>query len=149
MDPKNQFILSFRAIQVKFSRLYTQILTCIDLTFPQFALLNLLTDDGAMPMTEASQKLFITKPAVTNLVDRLEEKKLLRRVPDEKDRRVYILKVEKKGADTVNKVRAYVLGYLLETLDQFQGNEKKTIARFYELLSLTMDSALKKQKKRK
>ena len=77
---------SFREIQVLFSRFYTTILNQYDLTLPQYALLSLLAISGSLIMTQASRKLHISKPAITNLVDRLEKTGLIERVSHPKDR---------------------------------------------------------------
>ena len=142
MPEKNEFLGNLRELNVKFSRFYARILTQADITFPQYALLIQLATAGPMTMTEISEKLHISKPAVTNLVDRLEGKKCLKRVPDPKDRRVYLLKLETKGEGIVRKIQDRVLSFLLKTLDKFDTDEKETISRFYILLSQTLDQAL-------
>ena len=77
---REKFAALFRGIHPKFSRLYAKMLNEIGLSFPQYMLLNQLALLGAISMTEISDRLGITKPAVTNLVDRLEKKKYLRRL---------------------------------------------------------------------
>ena len=72
MKEKNQFLHYFRENQVRFSKFYARILTDVELTMPQYALLNELASRGTIPMTDASEKLHITKPAVTHLLDLLE-----------------------------------------------------------------------------
>ena len=77
---KSQFIDYFREIQVKFSRIYVELLSEGDITLPQYVLLSQLVSVGTIPMSEASKRLHLSKPAITNLVDRLEQKKLVRRL---------------------------------------------------------------------
>lgn len=139
---RDEFILRFREVQPKFSRFYARLLTQAKLTLPQYALLNLLLNRGTIPMTEASQSLYITKPAVTNLVDRLEKNKFLKRVPHAADRRVSLLRIEPKGEKLVRETQAQVLGFLLKALEEFNENERGTIRRFYAALSRSMDDAL-------
>jgi len=91
MSEREAFAANFRELHPKFSRMYVRILDRVDLTFPQYTLLYQLMLLGAVSMTEISDRLEITKPAVTNLVDRLEEKKFLRRVPNAEDRRRLML----------------------------------------------------------
>ena len=145
MDNRDEFIRSFRQIQPRFSRLYARILACIDLTFPQFALLNLLADSKPMTMTDASEKLCLTKPAITNLVDKLEVKKHLKRIPHPTDRRIYLLEMKPHGIEMVQKIRMHVLKYMLETLGGFNDSEKKIIARFYTALSSVLEKAIDRE----
>ena len=142
------FIQSFRQIQPRFSRLHARILACLDLTFPQFALLNLLADSAPMTMTEASEKLYLTKAAITNLVDKLERKKCLKRISHSGDRRIYLLEIQPRGVEIVQKIRAQILKYLLKTLSAFSEPEKKIIARFYAALSPVLEKALDCQGKK-
>ena len=70
MSEREAFATRFREVQPKFSRMYAQILDRVDLTLPQYMLLFQLMLLGTVSMTEISGRLAITKPAVTNLVDR-------------------------------------------------------------------------------
>lgn len=142
MRETDEFIRSFREIQPKFSRVYALILMEAGLTLPQYALLSQLMDQGTLTMTEVSAKLHITKPAVTSLVDRLEKNKFLRRLAHPEDRRIFLLEIQPKGEKIVRTVQAYVLRLLLKTLGTFGPRERKTINRFYRLLSKTMDETL-------
>jgi DNA-binding MarR family transcriptional regulator len=119
--------------------MYVQILGRVDLTLPQYTLLYQLMLLGAVSMTEVSRRLEITKPAVTNLVDRLEEKKCLRRVPHDKDRRVIRLEILPKGKRIITEIQGQSLGLLLKSYDQFNGKEHQVIRRFYATLSEVMD----------
>ncbi len=142
MNEKEEFARQFRQIQPKFSRIYTRLLTEARLSFPQFALLSQLVDRGTVSMTEISEKLHITKPAVTSLADRLEKGKFLKRLAHPTDRRVSLLEIQPKGERVVRKTQVQASNFLLETLDQLNASERKTVARFYQLLSHTLDKML-------
>lgn len=93
-------------------------------------------------MTHASKKMHISKPAVTNLVDRLEANHHLKRLPHPKDRRIHLLEIQPKGEQIVRRVQSYVLQLLLKTLAQFNAKEQKLIQQFYASLSNTIGSTL-------
>ena len=139
MREKDEFARSFQEIQPKFSRLLTRLLNEADLSLPQFAVLNQLVDLRTLSMTEVSRRLHITKPAVTHHVDRLEKRALLKRIPHATDRRIFILEILPKGERIIRKTQAYFLKLLLKTLRAFRSQERKTIRRFYALLSRTLD----------
>lgn len=144
MNDREEFVANFRELPPRFSRLYTRLLEEVDLTLPQFALLNQLAFTDSVSMTEISTRLQITKPAVTNLVDRLEGKKFLRRNPFAEDRRVILLEILPKGKKIIAKTQACTLKVLLKAYDQFDLSERKTISRFYVTVSKVMDDFLKR-----
>ena len=145
MKQKEEFLTYFREIQVKFSRFYTKILTELDLTLPQFALLNELASQGEICMTEVGAKLFITKPAVTHLVDQLEMGSFLKREKHPNDRRCYYLIIQPKGKKAVQKIQEHIFKYLFNVLDQFDEMERHSIVKFYALIAHTMDEFLNKK----
>ena len=149
MNSRAEFVKLFREIHPKFSHLYAKMLDDINLTLPQYALLNQLVLLGSVSMTEISNRLRITKPAVTNLVDRLEEKKFLRRVPHPKDRRIILLSILPKGEKAIANVQAYSLDIILKAHDRFNDAEHKIISRFYSTLSRTIDGFLTGEKNEK
>lgn len=146
MTARKAFAANFREIHPKFSRFYTQVLHSADMTLPQYALLNQLAHCGSVSMTEVSHRLQITKPAVTSLVDRLEKKKCLRRIPHPKDRRIILLVMLPKGAKLVSKVQTSGLELLLKAYDHFNEAEHAIISRFYTTLSKTLDDLAIKAK---
>lgn len=146
MIQTKNFLDIFREINVKFSRLYASVLCQSDLTLPQFALLSYLAFQGSKSMTEASRELHVTKPAVTYLTDLLEKKKFIKRVPIPGDRRIHKLQITSKGAAAVDKVQKLVLSFLFDSLEKFNGKEKKVVFDFYAVLAGTLNSFLEKEK---
>ncbi len=145
MKDKPRFLIHFRKAQVKFSGIYAHILSREDLTLPQYALLNQLTITGPAAMSEAGSALMISKPAVTNLVDRLEEKGYLRRVAHPKDRRITLLEVKPRARRIVSRIQTHVFNVLFKTLERFSPRDREVIVKFYEALSGTLDNySLKK-----
>lgn len=139
MNRRKNFVASFRELHPKFSRMHIQMLNRIDLTLPQYSLLCQLILPGAISMTEISSRLEITKPAVTNLVDRLEKKGFLKRIPDTQDRRVIQLEILPKGKKVITAIQGETLAVILKAFDQFNATEHEAIGRFYVALSKAMD----------
>lgn len=142
MTEPQEFAKLFREIQPKFSRLFSRILTHAGLSLPQYALLNQLVGPRGLSMTVVSERLGITKPAVTHLVDRLEKGKYLKRIPHPDDRRVFLLEIQARGEKVVHGTRSRILPILLKALSEFSQTEQKTIARFYGKLSAVLDQVL-------
>mgnify|MGYP001355687375 CR=1 FL=1 len=146
MQDREQFVTLFREIHPKFARFHIHILARIGLTLPQYALLDQLTTQDALSMTEIGRRLRITKPAVTHLVDHLEKKKCLKRVPHPKDRRIILLSIQPKGEKAVASMRTRFLEFLLKSFDLLNVQEQKTIRRFYKILSSNVDEFFKGEK---
>ncbi len=131
-----------RSIQGKFSRFYSKILTEKNLTIPQFSLLILIVDEGSLRMNEIAEKLYLASSSITNLVDRLEKQKLIKRVKDSKDRRVYFIQVTESGKSVVSYIRKMTVGRIAKQLGAFSGGEVKTIKKFYEAINVSLDTYL-------
>ena len=70
----------------------------LDLTPPQFYVLATIGYAGTLPFGEIGAKMMVTVSNLTGIVDRLEEKKLVLRKRDQKDRRVVHVLLTEKGA---------------------------------------------------
>lgn len=55
--------------------------------------------DGRMRMTEVSRRLDVSKPAATQMINRLVERDLVERVNDESDRRVVCVQATRHGRE--------------------------------------------------
>lgn len=141
---KEAFIRQFREIQPKFSRFFARVLTQAHLNLPQFALLSQLVNQKTMSMTEAGSKLHVTKPAITNLADRLEKNKFLKRLSHPHDRRIFLLQIQPKGEKLVRRTQTEALSFILKALHSLSAAERRTITRFYGLLSKAIDEFLGK-----
>jgi DNA-binding MarR family transcriptional regulator len=69
-----------------------------DLTQQQLHYLNVLVKMKNPTLTEFARELGLTNPTVTVLVDKLTEKRYIKRVHSDEDRRVMHLHIDKKGA---------------------------------------------------
>src|SRR4051812_21997851 len=70
----------------------------LGLTPPQFYVLATIGYAGGLPFGEIGAKMMVTVSNLTGIVDRLEEKKLVIRNRDDKDRRVVHVLLTDKGA---------------------------------------------------
>lgn len=141
---ERDFIHSFRETQPKFSRLYSCLLARESLTLPQYALLSeLAAADGPLAMTEVSRRLYITKPAVTSLVDKLEKKRYIRRLAHPTDRRIQLLKIQSQGLKAVKETQNTLLRILLRGFTKVSPAGQKMIIKFYKDISSSMDAVMK------
>lgn len=77
-----------------------------NLTLPQFDVLAELAraDAGGFTFIELSRLLLVTSGNLTGIVDRLEQQRLVRRHPDDQDRRVIRVALTDKGRRLTDRV---------------------------------------------
>ena len=69
----------------------------LGLTGSQFDVIATLGDTEGMTCKELSEKTLVTKGTLTGVLDRLEKKGLIERVPSREDRRSIIIRLTPKG----------------------------------------------------
>jgi DNA-binding MarR family transcriptional regulator len=91
-----------RAHQIVLARV-EEALRPLDLTFARYEALVLLyfSRSGALPLGKMGERLMVHPTSVTNIVDRLEDQRLLRRVPHPTDRRTILAAITDEGRERV------------------------------------------------
>ena len=82
--------IEFEQIDVGLSRLH-------------FIILRILSHHGPLAISEIGKRLFIPKPQMTALVDKLIQHGMVDRLPDTEDRRVINIDLTEKGKETLNE----------------------------------------------
>ncbi len=75
-----------------------------EITPPQFQALLYLVKEENLTIGELSKKMYLACSTITDLVDRMEKNKMVKRVRDQKDRRVVRVSVLSKGHKIIEKV---------------------------------------------
>jgi DNA-binding MarR family transcriptional regulator len=93
-----------RAQQILLAKVHAA-LRPFDLTFAQYEALMLLTftRSGQMPLGKIGQRLQVHPASVTNVIDRLEGKGLVRRVPHAADLRTTLAAITKRGRELADQ----------------------------------------------
>ncbi|PIC70799.1 MarR family transcriptional regulator [Sporosarcina sp. P18a] len=102
------------------------------ITPPQFSALQWLLEHGDMTIGDLSNRMFLAFSTTTDLVDRMENSQLVKRVRDEKDRRVVRVHLLPEGIRIIEEVIQKRQEYLQDVLAD--SNEQE-IQRFSELLA--------------
>lgn len=88
--------------QHKFGQLFRE----YGLTQPQYNVLRILYGEGdRLPSLEIASRMITVVPAITGLIDKLEKKELVKRERSEEDRRVWYVKLTKKGEKLIDEMR--------------------------------------------
>jgi len=72
-----------------------------------YHVLKLLAKSGDLPMSEIGRKVHISKSNMTSLIDKLVDKGLTERLPDQNDRRVINISITDKGKNILSDWRKY------------------------------------------
>ena len=84
----------------------------LELTGSQFDVIATLGDTEGMTCRELSEKTLVTKGTLTGVLDRLEKKGLVERIPSREDRRCFIIRLTTKGDDLFRKVFPAHINYM-------------------------------------
>lgn len=99
--------------------------------------LGLLRDRGAMPPSELGERLIVTRATVTGVVDSLERRGFVRRIPHPSDRRRLLVEITPAGLDVVQQVRSTIHRAEKAWLGAISDAELRT---YIELLHRIQDS---------
>jgi len=93
----------------------------------QFILIMLEKKESAT-MSEIGKELYIPKPNVTPLVDKLVEAKMVERISDSTDRRIVRIKITEIGMDALSKARQLMAVYIQSKLSLLSENDLVSLA---------------------
>lgn len=100
-----------------------EILSHYTITPPQFVALQWLFEEGDMTIGELSTKMYLAFSTTTDLIDRMEKNNLVKRVKNERDRRVVRIHLLEEGVRIIDEVIKKRQLYLNEILQDFSDEE--------------------------
>lgn len=77
----------------------------MDLSRTHIEILFTLEQTGQQPVSEVGKRLYISKPHMTNLVDKLTDEGFIARNPDQKDRRIINIELTESGSHFLSKFK--------------------------------------------
>lgn len=97
----------------------------IDLSIQEVHLLEWLGDDGPRMMRELAEFLRLAVNSVTTVVDRLEQRGLVRRQRSEEDRRIVRVELTDVGRSTYDELSENKLAFLRAMLEALSPEEQE------------------------
>lgn len=89
--------------------------------------------EPGIQMTELAREIVLSKAGLTSLVDRLEERSLVRRMPDPEDRRAVRIKLTEQGEQVFRAAaRVHLAGVRDRVLQHLTDDEARIIADAFE-----------------
>lgn len=109
-----------------------------ELTPPQFVALQWLSDKDGMTIGELSSKMYLAFSTTTDLIDRMETKKLVKRTRDGQDKRVVRIHLLNKGETIIQQVIKKRQEYMHERLLGLSGKEidglQNGLSRLFDMI---------------
>jgi DNA-binding MarR family transcriptional regulator len=104
-----------------------------DLPLAQLRLCGILSE-GPRPMSALSRTLGVSLSALTQIADRLERARLVKRVAEENDRRVRCLQLTARGEKMTSKRREARVRRTVEVLEHLSVQEREAVRASLEIL---------------
>jgi DNA-binding MarR family transcriptional regulator len=117
-----------------FRQLLWQRASELDLTYAQSQVLFHVADHPGCHMGDVAKAFGVTLPAVTHIVDRLEEKQFLLRTDDPGDRRVYVLELTRPGRALVDELHGLQMRGVEGVLRRMTGDDRQRVIKGLEAL---------------
>src|SRR5690625_3454390 len=97
------FVVLTRALESVKKRVEENIKS-LGLNITEFAVLELIYSKGDQPIQKIGEKVLIASSSITYVVDKLEKKKLLKRKPCPKDRRITYATITEEGMQLMKQI---------------------------------------------
>jgi len=102
-------------------------------------LLHMVNHHRNRPMKQFSEKMYISKPNLSRLVDELINDGLIVRVQDDKDRRIVLLDITEEGKKVVNEKYQKITLELTKVFDVYTEEEVKELNMHFEAINTLLN----------
>lgn len=106
-----------------------------EMTLDQYSTIRYILSRSRCKSSELADAFCVGKSSITAIVTRLVDKRLISRIPDEKDRRVTYLSVTEEGKRLSDEVEERIQELLYGYMGQFDGKEALAFIETFEKLA--------------
>jgi len=124
-DPQHSIGSLFGKVKGAIGAAYEAELTPLDITAAQYVILMSLAHGEVSSASDLCKGISYDPGAMTRMLDRLERRGLVRRVPNPDDRRAFQLELTDEGKAVLPKLRVASMKALNRMLDGFTAKEAK------------------------
>jgi len=110
----------------------------LDITLDQWVVLRRIYEEQSQTQIELARATGKDAASITRILDLLHNKDMVRRVPDETDRRKSCLVLTKKGTETINSAYGVVTDLRAQGLEGISNEEMQTAKRVLNKISQNM-----------
>lgn len=127
MDCHGDILMTYLRVNQHLNRLFRAHFGKLQLTFPQALVLNVLGDEGPMPISALAERTGNANSTVSGVVDRLEKLGLVVRTRSDGDRRVTRVAITEKYGRLRQRAQTDVEGYFCAVLGDLSQEEKDQV----------------------
>lgn len=136
-------------IQILFPHVFESVLAAEGITIPQAITLKTIKEQGrTCKMSDLAAVRFLTPAAATGVVDRLIHLDLVERKFDEKDRRVVLLALTRRGETMVSAIQKKVEAIMARFFEGVPDSDRAASLRVFKKLAEYLKEQLNAQKKK-
>ena len=140
MEETPSVLMSYLRVTQHMSQQFRAHFKQLNLTFPQALVLNVLGEEGPVPISVLAERTGSANSTVSGIVDRLEKLELARRERSENDRRVIYVSATEKYCAMRQKAATDVSGYFNSLLDTMTPEDRDMVARALRRLDEVLSS---------
>lgn len=100
---------------------------------------------GEIQMSDLVKKMHWSMPAVSRLLKSMEEKKLIERKTDPKDRRHTLIRIRPEGKELITELRNNVESFFDEVMQQMGDSDMRQLTELQNRMLDCMESILKER----
>jgi DNA-binding MarR family transcriptional regulator len=138
-----RIILALRKIMQQMDYHSHALIKHYDITVPQIICLYEIFDKGAVTLSVLSKNIHLSTSTLVGIIDRLEEKALVKRSRSLEDRRIIFIDITEKGKEFVRTSPQLLHNSLAEHLAELPESEQIIIANSLDLLVTLLKSSIK------
>ena len=129
VNGSSDILMTYLRVTQHMSRLFREHFGRLHLTFPQALVLNVLSEEGPMPISLLAERTGSANSTVSGIVDRLEKLGLARRERSEQDRRVILVAATERYETLRRKATADVGGYFDSVMATMSTEDQALVAQ--------------------
>ena len=128
-DLPDQLGFLVRRVQLWVFREFTRKLARLDVTLAQYSVLTVVDANPGINQLAVASALAIERAGLGRLIERLEARNLLRRLPSTLDRRSYVLHLTTEGRKALVRMRAIVYENEKRLAEKFRPGDAQDLQR--------------------
>ncbi len=132
-------------IYVLFDACDRQVLDSFSLNNSQYRVFSLLSMETGLRMTVLGERLMLSKSTITRIVDQLEERSWVRRIPDPVDRRAQDVILTPEGKSQRAAITQAHMQSLIDRMSQLDPGEQTHLINLLDKLSTGLRSKIEAQ----
>jgi len=110
------------------------------LSYAQFGVLETLFHVGPLCQKDLADKHLTTNGNITQIIDKMEYKKWVKRVKSKEDRRKFNIELTKTGSRLIESSFPDFAGHIATILNPLSSSDKKSLSKLLDKFSQTRDS---------